>query len=112
MRDNAYLLDMLIAARKAIVFTEGCTAESFGRNELVQNAVVRVLQVLGEAARRLSPSFKLEHSEIPWTEIAGLRNRLVHDYMNVDLEVVWGVVQNDLARLVQQLESLVPRDDN
>jgi uncharacterized protein with HEPN domain len=111
MRDEAYLLDMLIAARKAISFAEGCTAESFSGDELVQNAVVRVLQVLGEAARRVSPNLKAEHPEIPWAEIGGLRNRLVHDYLNVDLALVWDVVQKDLAGLVRNLEPLVPRED-
>jgi uncharacterized protein with HEPN domain len=111
MRDEAYLLDMLIAARKAIQFTEGSTAESFRHDQLVQNAVVRVLQVLGEAARRVSATYKEEHPDVPWAQIAGLRNRLVHDYMNIDLVIIWDVVRKDLGPLTQQLEPLVPRED-
>lgn len=65
MRDEAYLLDMLIAARKVISFAAHCTADSFHSEELVQNAVVRVLQVFGEAAQRVSPAFKANHPEIP-----------------------------------------------
>jgi uncharacterized protein with HEPN domain len=111
MRDEAYLLDMLIAARRAITFTEKTTAESFRGDDLVQNAVVRVLQVLGEAARQVSARFKAEHPEIPWAQIVGLRHRLVHDYVNIDFAIVWEVVSQDLAPLVRQLEPLVPRED-
>ncbi len=111
MRDEALLLDMLIAARRAITFTEKMTAESFRSDLLVQNAVVRVLQVIGEAARMVSADFKAQHPEIPWAQIVGLRHRLVHDYLNIDFVIVWDVVQQDLGPLVRQLEPLVPRED-
>jgi uncharacterized protein with HEPN domain len=105
------LLDMLLAARQAMTFMENSTAESFRSDHLVQNAVVRVLQVLGETARRISPEFKAQHSEIPWAQIVALRHRLVHDYMNIDFAIVWDVVRQDLGPLIQQLEPLVPRED-
>ncbi|HLX09039.1 MAG TPA: DUF86 domain-containing protein [Thermoanaerobaculia bacterium] len=111
MRDDAYLLDMLLAARQAIKFTEASTAESFRDDQLVQNAVIRVLQVLGEASRRVSPKFKQDHPAIPWAELAGLRNRLVHEYMKIDLAILWEVVQVDLEPLVRQLTAVVPRED-
>lgn len=110
MRDEALLLDMLIAARRAMSFTEKSTAETFSSDHLVQNAVVRVLQVLGEAAWRISAGFKAQHLEIPWAQIVGLRHRLVHDYLNIDFVIVWDVVHQDLGPLVRQLEPLVPRE--
>jgi uncharacterized protein with HEPN domain len=111
MKDEALLLDMLIAARRAIEFTRASTFSSFRTDDLVQNAVVRVLQVLGEASRHLSLEFKQGHPDIPWAKILGLRNRLVHEYMAIDYEIVWEVVQRDLPSLIQQIEPLVPRDD-
>lgn len=111
MRDEAYLLDMLIAARKAISFAAHYTADSFRSDELVQNAVVRVLQVLGEAAQRVSPAFKANHPEIPWVEMAGLRNRLVHDYLNIDFVIIWDVVHGDLPNLISHIGPLVPPED-
>ncbi len=109
-RDEAYLLDILLAARKIGVFTRGYDAEKFAADEVMQHAVMRLIQIIGEAARKVSPEFQEAHPEIPWTQIIGMRNRLVHEYFRVVTEIVWEVVARDLPALIPLLEPLVPRE--
>jgi uncharacterized protein with HEPN domain len=110
-RDEAYLLDMLIAARRAIKFVEGVSRNEFEDNELVQNAVMRPLEIIGEAAGRISAAFRKDHPEISWKEMIGLRNRLVHEYFRVEYGTVWDIIKNDLPKLIEQIEPLVPKED-
>jgi uncharacterized protein with HEPN domain len=109
-RDGAYLLDMLLAARKVQEFTAGATWESFLASDLLQNAVMRQVQIIGEAARNVSDDFKTEHPDVPWKSIVGMRHRLVHDYFHIVPERVWEVVQHDIAALIAQIAPLVPAD--
>lgn len=110
-RDEAYLLDILIAARKALRFVEGMTWEGFQQSELHQNAVMRPLEIIGEAARLVSQQTRQAHPEIPWEQMIGVRNRLIHEYFRVNLKTVWETVQNDLPRLIALIEPLVPPED-
>lgn len=107
-RDDACLLDILIAARKVQKFTEGVTWDNFRESDLLQNAVMRSLEVIGEAARCVSDETKGQHPEIPWRELVGLRNRLIHEYFRIDVAKVWDAVQNDLPSLILAVEPLVP----
>ena len=110
-RDDAYLLDMLLASRKAQQFTQGVIWEQFRSNELLQNATMRQIQIIGEAARKISPEFKEAHPVIPWHEIIGMRHRLVHDYFHTDPVRVWEVIEKDLPVLISLIEPLVPPDE-
>jgi len=107
-RDEALLLDMLLAARKVSRYTQGFDAEQFDRDEIVQDAVMRHIQIIGEAARKISPEFQATHPEIPWSVIIGMRNRLVHEYFRIIRERVWQVVETDVPKLIALLEPLVP----
>jgi len=107
-RDDAYLLDMLLAARKVMKYAEGADFKQFDQDEIMQDAIMRRIQIIGEAARKVSKEFKGEHPEIPWHEIAGMRNRLVHEYFKVITEKVWEAVQRDIPDLIIALEPLVP----
>lgn len=109
-RDEAYLLDILIASQKILRFTEGISREQFDRDELLQNALIRMLEVIGEAARSVSEDIKLAHASIPWRQMIGMRHRLVHEYFRIDLERVWETAQRDIPELLKQIEPLVPRD--
>lgn len=109
-RDDAYLLDMLVAARKAVAFAAELTYPEFARSDLHQNAILKTVEIVGEAAACISDDSRSAHPEIPWHQIVGLRNRIVHAYFEVDLRVVWQVVQKDLPVLISQLEPLVPPD--
>ena len=107
-RDEAYLLDILIAARKAHGFLEGMTLVEFEKSELHQNAVMRPLEIIGEAAGRLSQQTREAHPDIPWDQMIGMRNRLIHEYFRVSLTTVWETVQDDLPSLIVLVEPLVP----
>ena len=106
--DLVYTGHMLDMACKAMVLVRGKTREDFDRDEVVGLALAHLLQVIGEAARRVSDDFKLRHAEIPWRAIVGMRHRIVHDYMAVDLDIVWDVVTADLAPLIAELSKLFP----
>lgn len=107
-RDDAYLLDILLFARRALRFNAGTTWEEFEGNELLQHGTVRALEVIGEAARKVSGEFRDAHPQIPWHEMIGLRHRLIHEYFRIDLRRVWDTVQNDLPKLIALIEPLVP----
>jgi len=110
-RDEAYLLDMLLAAQKVQQFTAGSTWDQFQRDELLQSAVMHQIQLIGEAARRISPEFRETHAEIPWARIIGMRHRLVHDYFQIDLERIWGVITKDIPALIPLIQPLVPPEE-
>jgi uncharacterized protein with HEPN domain len=106
--DTAYLLDMLLAARDAMAFSEGLNFSEFEQSRLHQHAVIKAIEIIGEAAARITNETKSAHPEIAWTEIIGMRNRLVHVYFDLDLERIWETVRRDLPRLIVQLEPLAP----
>lgn len=108
--DDALLLDMLIAARKIQRFLVGMTLTDFQANEMAQSAVIHELQVIGEAARMVSDATQKACTEINWRTIAGMRNRLVHEYFAIRLDIVWKTTQSDIAPLITQLEQYVPPD--
>ena len=110
-RDAALLLDMMLAARDALSFVEGLDEAGFRKSRLHQNAVIRALEVIGEAAGRVSSATQAAHPEIPWREITGMRHRLIHGYDEVDLDRVWRALRDDLAPLIAVLEQLVPREN-
>lgn len=106
--DTAYLLDMLIAARDAVSFAEGMSYAEFASDRRTQLSILKSVEIVGEAAARLSKDTRRAHPSIPWLEVIGMRNRLVHVYFNIDLPLVWDTVCNDLPFLIAQLETLVP----
>lgn len=107
-RDECYLLDMLGEARNVVKFTEDLTYEEFALSILHRNATLRSLEVVGEAANRISSDCKRLHTRIPWIDIIGLRNRIVHGYFAIDLEVVWSIVHEELPVLIRELEAITP----
>ncbi len=108
--DDALLLDILNAARKAIKFVEGIPFDEFVEREAVQSSVFWQIGIIGEAARHISDSYKSLHKNIPWFEMAGMRNRLVHDYKRIDLEEVWDTIEQSIPELIKLLEPLVRRE--
>ena len=107
---TAYVLDMLIAAREAVDFAQGVTFEAFAADRRTQLSVVKSIEIVGEAASRVDDDIRRAHPAIPWRDIVGMRNRLVHGYFDIDLRLVWDTVETDLPDLIEQLERLVPRD--
>ncbi len=109
-RDDAFLLDILNAAETAIKFSKDLTKKDFFQDTLVQSGVLHQIIIVGEAVKRLSAEYRKNHPKIPWKLVAGMRDRVVHGYFDVDLEEVWNTVQKDLPALIQYLKPLVPRE--
>lgn len=108
-RDREFLLDILDSARLAISYVQGMTRGAFLADIQCQDAVMRRLEVIGEAARRISEVVRASLPQLPWKAMIGLRNVVVHEYDEIDLTVVWDTVQNDLLSLAQILEEALPR---
>jgi uncharacterized protein with HEPN domain len=104
-KDNAYLADMLRAAQAIRRFIRDVAQEEFLANEEKYEAVNRKFEIIGEAARHLSPEAKSALPEVPWNLICAMRNILIHDYDDVDLNVVWRTAQEDLPKLIASLEA-------
>lgn len=98
---------MLDAAEKILEFTSGARRSTLDNDEKLALSLVRLLEIVGEAANNVSDSFQEEYSAIPWRQIGATRNRLIHGYFDVDLDVVWEIVSVDLPRLVPQLQRIV-----
>jgi uncharacterized protein with HEPN domain len=105
-RDPVYL-DHIREAIERISAYSAAGREDFFRNRMAQDAVIRNFEVIGEAVRHLSDSLKDRRPDVPWRRIAGFRNVLIHDYMNVDEEEVWNVVETDLPALRKAVEELL-----
>src|SRR5580698_8449486 len=103
-KDNAYLEDILVAAKAIRRFTDGVSREAFKGNEEKYEAVNRKFEIIGEAARRLSPEARNQFPEIPWKLVTAMRNILIHDYDDVDLDVVWETAQRNVPELILHLE--------
>jgi uncharacterized protein with HEPN domain len=106
--DPDFLSDMLLSARDAVEFTSNITWEEFSGDVLRQNAVAYSIQKIGEAATKVSGAFKEDHTEIPWVDIIGMRHRTVHGYRDLKLDVVWNTAREDVPRLIELLEPLIP----
>jgi uncharacterized protein with HEPN domain len=109
-RDQAYLLDMLTAARDARDFAVGLTREGYVASRLAQYTVSHALQIIGEPAARVSDDTRNSALDVPWTQLIGLRNRLVHDYGRIDRDILWDTLKVDIPSLIDQVERLVPSD--
>lgn len=103
---------MLEAAREGIGFVRSRTQADLGTDVQFRFALVRALEIIGEAASRIDPVFRAAHPEIPWQPIIGARNRLVHAYFDIDHEIVWATATQALPELIPVLESLLKPEDN
>jgi hypothetical protein len=105
--ERLYLSDIVSAIDRALAYTtEG--REAFFADPRTQDAVIRNISVIGEAVRGVSESTRRAHPEIPWSKISGTRDRVIHGYFRVDLEIVWDVVASELPRLRHQIAELLP----
>jgi len=103
-RDKLYLQHIVEAIKKIRQYTEGITVEDFKKDALIQDGVVRQLEIIGEAARVMSEATKKKYPDIPWYNISGMRNRLIHEYFQVDIDAVWKTVTEDLQVLLEKFE--------
>ena len=104
---TAALRHMLDHAREALVFTRGKERADLDADRLLSLALVRLLEIVGEAAGRVPYEMRSRRTEIPWPQIIGLRNRLIHGYDSVDLDILWQIITGDLPPLIASLESII-----
>lgn len=102
--DDVLLRDMLDQARKAVAAVAGRQRDDLDRDDVLAAALERFIEVLGEAAGKVSQATRDQAATIPWRGIIGMRNRLVHGYASVDHDIIWDVVTDDLPRLISDLE--------
>jgi uncharacterized protein with HEPN domain len=101
-----YLDDIITAIADTAEFTRGMSYEIFATDKKTVNAVIRCLEIIGEATKHIPTSFRKKHPDLPWSNMAGMRDVLIHDYMGVDLKTVWKVAQERLPELKPLLEGL------
>lgn len=104
--DLQRLYDILDSIERIERYIE-ITRETFDKDELLQTWMIHNLQIIGEAAGKISESCKTNHSQIPWNQIVGMRHLLVHDYFGIDANEVWSTVQNDVPRLKDQIIEII-----
>lgn len=109
--DLIRLHHMLDAAHEAQAFIHGQTRPDLDQNRMLVLSLLKLIEIIGEAAANISSESRTQHPQIPWTLIIGMRNRLVHGYFDVDLDRVWDTVTHDLPELIVMLENAVQSDD-
>ncbi len=107
-KDVVRLRHILDAAQKAVTYSQGRTRSDLEEDEVLALALVRLMEIIGEAAKAVSPETRSQIPAIPWREIAGTRDRLIHGYADVDLDIIWAILSKDLPLLITELKKLVP----
>lgn len=107
-----YLADIMAAIAEVEEFIEGMSFDDFAADKKTVNAVIRSLEVLGEATKHIPPTYRHKHSGIPWSKMAGMRDVLIHDYMGVDLMTVWKVARERLPEIKPLIGDLVGQGVN
>lgn len=106
-RTTDFLHDILEAAHRIMTYTEAMTSDLFLHDLKTQDAVVRNLEIIGKATKQIPDEMRQRAPHIPWKSIAGMRDKLIHQYFGVNLDIVWNVVQDDLAPLIESVEMIL-----
>ena len=109
-RDAVHLVDIITSVRAIRAYVAGASREVFLQDTQLQDSVIRRPEIIGEAVGRISKRFRDRNPDIPWSEIRGMRNTLIHRYDDIDMDVVWETVEQDIPRLIAQLEPLVSEE--
>jgi len=105
--DNVRIRHILDAAREAVAFSQGRSRADLDTDRKLNLSLVRLLEIIGEAARGISQEFRDSHPDLPWKNMVGMRDRLIHGYFDINLDMVWETVKEDLPDLIIKLEKIV-----
>lgn len=105
--DRDYLEDIVEAIERIVTYVEGLNYESFAKDTKTQDAVIRNLEVIGEAAKQVSDTLREQHPEIPWREVCGVRDKLIHHYFGINVETLWQIIETDLSPLLSQMKAIL-----
>lgn len=111
-RDSASLLDIVRAGQLVLQFAQGLNREQLASDVLRQSAILYQISIMGEATKRLSREFREQHPEVPWDDVAGMRDIIAHQYDRVDLDIVWQVIQRNIPELLDMITPLLPVQDD
>ncbi len=106
-KTNSYLYDIKIACDRIQQFIEGMDITTFSSDLMCQDAVIRRIEIIGEASAKIDPLFQEAHQEIAWHRMRGMRNRLIHDYNEIDIDLVWQTILVDIPDLKKKIESIL-----
>ncbi len=106
-----YLKHILDAISRIEEYTQAIIYEDFIENHLIQDGVIRQIEIIGEAVKRLSRDIRERHLEIPWKDITGMRDKLIHDYFGIDIDAVWDTVEKDIPTLKSSLNDLIEKEE-
>jgi len=109
--DETYLLDILESAKIAVEYLHDKSFDEFGKDLRTQDAVIRRIEIIGEASSKISKETQLEYDDVPWKSIKGMRNFLIHQYNYIDIEIVWETVKNNLPSLIQELQKIIKQPE-
>ncbi len=109
--DKIYILHIVDSIDQIFEYTEGLTIEKFENNRMIQDAVIRNFEIIGEASKNISSETKNRFNQIPWKNMAGMRDKLIHNYMGVDLGAVWNTIEDILNPLKTELTDLIEHLD-
>ena len=110
-RDNASLLDIVQAGQLILQFAQGLSRDQLASDLRTQSAILYQIAIMGEATKRLSRQFREHYPEVPWDDIAGMRDIVAHQYDRIDLDIVWQVIQRNIPELLNVLVTLLPTQD-
>jgi uncharacterized protein with HEPN domain len=105
--DTVYLHHILDAIDRIEEYTKGMSENEFLGNSMAHDAVVRQMEIIGEAARNISVEFRNKHAKLPWGKMTGLRNKIIHEYFNVNYAIVWDTIQDDLPLLKRSIKKIL-----
>lgn len=108
--DTDFLSDIQEATRRVRVYTTGMTYEAFLADTKTQDAVIRNLEIIGEATKNLSAELRTRYPDVPWKGMAGVRDRLIHHYFGVNLDIVWHIVTVELSDVALKIEEIIHRE--
>jgi uncharacterized protein with HEPN domain len=106
-----YIYHIRDSINKILDYSAEICEQDFKQRTIIQDAIIRQIEIIGEASSKLSNSFKLKFSEVPWKDIIGMRNKLIHDYFGVDINAVWKTIKMDIPVLKKQIDNIIDNSD-